>query len=133
MSQGELFRKDELTQTSEKKGVDRPIMTAFMLVGELAQLEEATPFNKHEKMWRRELPPYTIYVNGHGTVLKTYESPHWDIDPYHLGVIYSGWLFALIHPYGGIMGVGGDIGEDHFIETVEKEIKRIKDGQSKDI
>jgi hypothetical protein len=95
------------------------VSVAFDKLAEVAIALGVPALDKHEGLWRHDLPGgWSVAVNGH-------EQDVDGVPPFHARLSLYGFPAGLINPREGII-VGGDgAGEDAFIAALEAELARL--------
>lgn len=96
-------------------------MTVSVAFDKLAQVAIALgvhPINKHEGLWRHDLPGnWSVDVNGHGVAVE-------GVPPWRAALWFNGAPVGLINPRESIF-VWGGANEDAFIAALDAELARL--------
>lgn len=93
----------------------------FLLLASLAEKDGASPLNKHEGCWERQIGEHWwIAVNGHKD--KVACSKGAEVPPFNCYVEFNGWPAGLFDPMNGIIAAGEAANEETFAAAIEAEI-----------
>lgn len=96
---------------------------AFLLIGELAHANGATPLKDYPGCWEASVGErWWVALNGHAEAVEC--SRGLKVDPYHAYVEFKGWPAGVINPVGGT--IVGFASEDALIAALEAAIQELE-------
>lgn len=99
-------------------GDDSNICEAMDAIAQLAHRVGATPGNKFENCWERQVDDHWwISMNCHPEARKN--SKGIEVPMFSCYVEFNGWPAGIINPFGGIIAAGSLANEDTFIAAVK--------------
>jgi hypothetical protein len=103
--------------------------TLMEKVASLAEADGATPINQFPGVWERRLDEHwLIAANGHRQPVRwaPKASMYVDVPPFHVAVLYHGWVWGVFNAFDGCVGAG--VGEqagnvENFIAAIDRAIE----------